>query len=422
MLGGGIGNSLFSLGGQALGNMFSSMAQQEAAADARAWQSAENQKQRDWQSNENQLSRDFNSAEALKNREFQTSEREAQNEWNSAKNQAKRLTEAGVNPWIALGSSTSNASGTSSMMGSGSAASSSPGSSGMTGAPVTFDPAASSVSSSATLKNLAEASQALSGSQRVRSLLDGELIGQQWDNVIKRQSAAAQAMTNFHLPETIQSRIFVDLTNGFKNMRSMQEMDAHIEEMLKKAGLDDAQRAYIQFSLSPYMQELSNFYKASASKVNEEAETERQSRAAKIAQMWSVANKNNSDAYRTYRLVEHEIANMDADTANKNALAAYNELNYKIRNANSNYEIAAVAEQFFNVIQNSAEISEADKKHMKALADKAKKDANHANAEFWRRQITAYGSLLINAGAFGVGLATGSPAIPPMLNGFTVSY
>ena len=404
MLGGGTGNALFSLGGQALGNVFTSLGQQEAAEEARAWQSAENQKQRDWQSNENQLSRDFNSAEALKNREFQTSERESQNEWNSAKNQAKRLTEAGVNPWIALGSSSSNASGTSSMMGSGSSASSVPGSSSMSGAPVTFDPSDSSVAASATLKNLAEASQASTGSTRVRSLLDGELLGQQWDNIIKRQSAAAQAMTNFHLPEIIQSRIFVDLTNGFKNMRSMQEMDAHIDAMLKKAGLDDAQRSYIQFSLSPFMTELANYYKASTGKVNEEAETIRQIRPAEIAKSWSQARLNNASATDIYRTMQARIDNLNADTRYKNSLSALNTLEYNIRNANANYEVAAAAEQFLNTIQNSWEISEAEKKHIKALADLAKKDANHANARFWQEQILGYGYFIMSAAALGSSL------------------
>uniref|UniRef100_A0AAU8B258 DNA pilot protein n=1 Tax=Dulem virus 264 TaxID=3145741 RepID=A0AAU8B258_9VIRU len=413
---GPIGGAVIGALGSGISGSMAASESAEAVEAARQWQSVENEKQRNWQSSENQVSRDFNAQQAQIGRDWQTQERTAIQKYNSPVEQAQRMREAGLNPFSGTDS------GASVPVSQGSTASSAPVSAGMSSAPSVIDPSASRAASSEVIKNLAEASSASAGSERVRALLDGEITGQQWDNVIKRQTAAAQAMTNLHLPESIQSRIFVDLTNGFKNMRSMKEMDAHIDALLKKAGLDDAQRAYIQFALSPYMTELTNYYKASTGKVNEEAETVRQLRPAQVSEAWSVVRKNNADAYATYARLDAEINALNADASYKKALSSYNTLCYNIRNANSNYEVAATAEQFLNVIQNSEDISASEKKHMQALAEKARKDSNHANAEFWRRQIVSYGGMLIQAVGVGASLATGASVTPPMMPGYPAPY
>lgn len=266
---------------------------------------------------------EWQSLEAQKQRDFQLDMWNKNNEYNKPIEQMKRLSEAGINPWSAM-SSSSLASGTSSL--------SVP--SGFGPSPAL--PASSSLSSlglaADVLGKLANAKKAGAETNRIDTLLQTELeklIAEK--NFVTLQSAR-QAIENSNLPHIMKKQLDKLATEIDLNKVTKDEVNERINEIISRSNLNQ-QQASLVYKFGERIQEsiIAKNY-AEANKANEEAKDLRETRADRKAALQASARYQNASAAEREML--NEIVDIDVNTIKEHGLTYVESIKNKINYSN----------------------------------------------------------------------------------------
>lgn len=352
------------------------------------------------QSSDQRFSREqmeWQSLEAQKQRDFQLDMWKMNNEYNKPTEQMKRLSEAGINPWSAM-SSSSLASGTSSLS-----------------VPSGFGPSPAAPASSAlsslglaaeVLGKLANAKKAGAETNRIDTLLQTELeklIAEK--NFVSLQSAR-QAIENSNLPHIMKKQLDKLATEIDLNKVTKDEVNERINEIISRTNLNTQQAALV-YKFGERMQEsIIAKNNAEANQANENAIDMRETRSSRVAMNYAEANRANEEANDLRLTRQSRIDNLNADTSVKQSLSRINNLDADVRDASKAKEIARNISNYTQDMLQQKILTKTQAQSLVLLQVELEKAAKDADWKTFNQILNSMKDVAITFGSAAVGFNT----------------